>query len=367
VDRKTLAAYDSGAAAFAKDWHDQPAPIDLQEIVERFFVRGGTSADIGCGCGREVGWLNSTGFSAVGFDSSKNLLAEARRRYPGLKFSSAELARICREHLNGGCHLMLDLSAVAFADSAGVSLVRDLLKRGCVLQECSELVRTLVADHSPQLSKSNGGVDERQLLAQLRAGDEAAFEQVVQLYGGRMLATARRFLNNEHDAQDAVQEAFTSAFRALDRFNGDSLLSTWLHRIVVNAALVQLRSKRRRGEQPLEKLLPCFDQDGEWIDDPVTWTDATESILERRDSREMVRRCIERLPEKYRSVLLLRDIEELDTDEAALSLAVSANTVKVRLHRARQALKTLIEREPLLSAHSPNYTRSSSGNCSTSL
>ncbi len=94
-------------------------------------------------------------------------------------------------------------------------------------------------------------------------------------------------------------------------------------------------------------MLPRFDQDGEWIDDPISWTDTTETILQRRDSREMVRRCIERLPEKYRSVLLLRDIEELDTDEAALSLLVTANIVKVRLHRARQALKTLIERELL--------------------
>ena len=91
MDRKTLAAYDSDAAAFAKDWHDQPAPVDLQEIVERFFVRGGNSADIGCGCGREVGWLNANGFSAVGFDASEGLLAEARRRYPGLKFAHAEL------------------------------------------------------------------------------------------------------------------------------------------------------------------------------------------------------------------------------------------------------------------------------------
>src|SRR5436190_20910302 len=91
VDRKTLAAYDCDAAAFAKDWHDQPAPVDLQEIVERFFVRGGTSADIGCGCGREVGWLNNNGFSTVGFDASEGLLVEARRRYPGLKFAHAEL------------------------------------------------------------------------------------------------------------------------------------------------------------------------------------------------------------------------------------------------------------------------------------
>jgi len=276
-----------------------------------------------------------------GANSATRVIVEGRIT----KFSSAELARICREHLNGGCHLMLDLSAVAFADSAGVSLVRDLLKRGCVLEECSELVRTLVADHSPQLSKSNSGADERQLLAQLRAGDEAAFEQVVQLYGGRMLAIARRFLNNEHDAQDAVQEAFTSAFRALDRFNGDSLLSTWLHRIVVNAALVQLRSKRRRRERTIEEFLPRFDRDGVWIDDPIRWTEAREAILERRDSREMVRRCIEKLPTSYRTVLLLRDIEELDTEETARLMAVTSTAVKVRLHRARQALKTLIERE----------------------
>jgi 2-polyprenyl-3-methyl-5-hydroxy-6-metoxy-1,4-benzoquinol methylase len=91
VDQKTLAAYDSDAAAFARDWHEEPAPVDLHEIVERFFVRGGSSADIGCGCGREVAWLNANGFSATGFDASEGLLAEARQRYPGLKFAHAEL------------------------------------------------------------------------------------------------------------------------------------------------------------------------------------------------------------------------------------------------------------------------------------
>ncbi len=205
---------------------------------------------------------------------------------------------------------------------------------------------------------------ERQLLAELRAGDEDAFEQVVQRYGGRMLATARTFLNNEHDAQDAVQEAFASAFRALDRFNGNALLSTWLHRIVVNAALMQLRSKRRRGEQPIETLLPRFDQDGEWIDDPATWSDASETILERRESREMVRRCIARLPANYRSFLLLRDIQELDTEETARALAVTTTTVKVRLHRARQALKALIERELLDQQKRPNLTRAFENECS---
>jgi RNA polymerase sigma-70 factor, ECF subfamily len=262
------------------------------------------------------------------------------------KVSSIELAGVCDQHLAGGDNLELDLSAVTFADSDGVTLVRDLVRQGCVLGECAGLVRALVSDDSPQLPRSTAAIDEAQLLAQLRAGDADAFGLVVQRYGGRMLATARRFLNNEQDAEDAVQEAFASAFRALDRFNGEAMLSTWLHRIVINAALAQLRSKRRRGEQPIETLLPRFDQDGAWIDEPVTWTDASQTILEQRDSRQMVRRCIASLPEIYRSVVLLRDIEELNTDETARSLATTSNAVKVRLHRARQALKRLIEREP---------------------
>ena len=94
MDRKTLAAYDQDAASFAKDWHDQPAPVDLQEVVERFFVRGGTSADIGCGSGREVAWLNANGFSAIGFDASEGLLKEACQRYPGCKFKHAELPEL---------------------------------------------------------------------------------------------------------------------------------------------------------------------------------------------------------------------------------------------------------------------------------
>src|SRR5260370_36979591 len=94
VDRKTLAAYDCDAAAYARDWHDQPAPVDLQEVVERFFVRGGNSADVGCGCGREVAWLHANGFSAVGFDASEGLLNEARRRYPSFKFAHGELPEL---------------------------------------------------------------------------------------------------------------------------------------------------------------------------------------------------------------------------------------------------------------------------------
>lgn len=94
MDRATLAAYDKDAAAFAKDWHEQPAPIDLHGVVEEYFIRGGTSCDIGCGSGREVAWLNANDFVAEGFDASEGLLAEAKRRYPRLKFARAELPEL---------------------------------------------------------------------------------------------------------------------------------------------------------------------------------------------------------------------------------------------------------------------------------
>jgi len=91
MDAATLAAYDQGAAAFAADWHAQPAPADLHDIIRRFFIEGGRTADVGCGSGREVGWLNANGYPAEGFDASNGLLAEARMRYPDASFTYAEL------------------------------------------------------------------------------------------------------------------------------------------------------------------------------------------------------------------------------------------------------------------------------------
>jgi SAM-dependent methyltransferase len=94
VDRRTLAAYDSDAAAFARDWHEQPAPVDLHDIIRRLFIKGGATADIGCGSGREVAWLNANGYRSVGFDASEGLLTEARSRYPELTFAHAELPEL---------------------------------------------------------------------------------------------------------------------------------------------------------------------------------------------------------------------------------------------------------------------------------
>ena len=158
-----------------------------------------------------------------------------------------------------------------------------------------------------------------------------------------MLAATRRLLRNEEDARDAVQEAFVSAFKSLAGFQGGAMLSTWLHRIAVNAALMKLRTRRRRPEESIEALLPKFRWHGHHLRHPPEWAAPADQLLERRENREFVRDRIDALPESYRTVLLLRDIEELETAEVATLLGITENLVKVRLHRARQALRTLLE------------------------
>jgi RNA polymerase sigma-70 factor (ECF subfamily) len=193
-----------------------------------------------------------------------------------------------------------------------------------------------------QRQKPEGEV-EVELLSRLRSGEPAAFETLVRRETPRLLAVARRMLRSEEDAKDAVQEAFISAFRALDSFEGGCQVSTWLHRIAVNASLMRLRSQRRKPEDSIEEMLPTFLEDGHHTIHPPEWREDALALMERREERDFVIACIDQLPESYRTVLILRDIEELDTEEAARVLGVSENVVKVRLHRARQALRSLLE------------------------
>ena len=169
-----------------------------------------------------------------------------------------------------------------------------------------------------------------------------AFEDLIRRHGGRLLATARRILRNDEEAaHDAVQDAFLSAYQSLPDFRGDASLPTWLHRIVVNAALMRRRSRQRRRETPIDELLPTFADDGHHLA-MATPPLRPERALEQAELRRTVRACIEQLPDTYRTILVLRDLEELTTDEAASALGISTNAVKVRLHRARQALLTLM-------------------------
>ena len=182
------------------------------------------------------------------------------------------------------------------------------------------------------------------LVDRLKAGDEAAYEQMVRTLGGRLLAVARRMLRDEEAARDAVQDAMLSAVRAIGTFDGHSRLSTWLHRIVVNAALMRIRSRQRKPEQSLEPLLPRFAEDGHHAEAVISWTDSAERLIERDQTKALVRAAIDELPDSYRLLVMMRDIDGMSTLEAAEAFGITENALKLRLHRARQALGTIIRR-----------------------
>ena len=204
--------------------------------------------------------------------------------------------------------------------------------------------------HAPGATLGSGMTDQitdEDLVSRLQAGDEAAFADLLRIHGGRLLATARRLLRQDADAQDAVQEAFLSAFRAIGDFDGRSALGTWLHRIVVNASLQRIRKRDRHPEQTLENLTPSFDATGHHTRRPPIWTESPEALMQQADVRRLVRETIDELPESARTALLLRDVEGLSTAEVAAALGIEPGAARVRVHRARQALKTLLERKDL--------------------
>jgi RNA polymerase sigma-70 factor (ECF subfamily) len=184
------------------------------------------------------------------------------------------------------------------------------------------------------------------LLEGLRAGDEASYDLLVRAWCGPMLSVARRILGGEEDAMDCVQDAFLQVFRNVAGFQGRSSLGTWLHRIVANAALSKLRKRNRSPEELSPELLAKFDSTGHRIGRQERCSSSVEELIDRAETCEFVQRQIALLPDPYRVVIVLRDIEGYDTAEAAEMLEITEAALKVRLHRARAALKKLIE--PLL-------------------
>lgn len=160
---------------------------------------------------------------------------------------------------------------------------------------------------------------------------------------GWMLAVARRLLVDRALAEDAVQDAFITAFKGLPAFEGRSSLRTWLHRITINASLMILRKYKRRGEKAIDEYLPEFDRNDCRIEAPWPSLATADEILDDDRLRTFVSEQIARLPDSYRIVFQLRDIEGYDTGEVAELLDISVSNVKVRLHRARAALKKLLE------------------------
>ncbi len=171
-------------------------------------------------------------------------------------------------------------------------------------------------------------------------------ERMVRENIGWMLAVAHRFLNDRALAEDAVQEAFLAAFKGFENFENRSSLKTWLHRITVNVALQKLRQLKRRAEITIDDYLPDFYENDCRIERPWEHIASLDELLQTEENRLQIRTAINKLPDNYRAVILLRDIEGYTTAEVSELLDCSVSSAKVQLHRARAALKCLLE--PLL-------------------
>jgi RNA polymerase sigma-70 factor, ECF subfamily len=167
-------------------------------------------------------------------------------------------------------------------------------------------------------------------------------------FAPRVHRLAYGITRNEADAEEIVQDVFMSLFRKIEGFEGRAALGTWIYRITVNAALIKRRGKRVELEVLLEDHLPTFRDDGHREGDRALlladWSETPEEELLSNESRRAVRRLIAGLPDHYRVVLLLRDMEELSNEETAEILNDSVASVKSRLHRARMALREQVTR-----------------------
>jgi RNA polymerase sigma-70 factor (ECF subfamily) len=191
-------------------------------------------------------------------------------------------------------------------------------------------------------------VSDELLVTRARQGDFAAFEALVERYEDKVYRLAFRFVRNETEAREIVQETLLSVWRKLGGFKGDSQFSSWLYRVTANAALMRLRSQRRHPEISTEDLEPGFLDTqssasyGQVASAGDNWARRPDEELQSEEIRQQLQAAIETLPDIYRTVFLIRDVEEFSTEETAEMLGISVPTVKTRLHRARIALRNVI-------------------------
>ena len=191
-------------------------------------------------------------------------------------------------------------------------------------------------------------IEAGRLIERLQGGDAAALETLMSQYGGRVYRLAWGITRDQGDAEEVVQDVFLTLATKGDTFEGRSAFGSWLYRIATNAALNKRRGKRREVETSLEEYLPTFEADGHRHGDRAwllaDWSQNPEHELLSGETRRTLERALDGLPESYRAVLVLRDVEERSNEEVAEMLGESVASVKSRLHRARMALREQLTR-----------------------
>jgi len=185
-------------------------------------------------------------------------------------------------------------------------------------------------------------VDESVLLAQAREGDTRAFAELVRRYEGKIFRLAQHITQNREDAEDVLQETFMKAYEHLDQFKGDSKFYTWIVRIAVNQALMKLRRRKTDKSVSLDEQIDTGEDTV--VREIAAWGEDPEQHFSREELGQILDTAIQSLEPPYRSVFVLRDIEEMSTEETAEALGLSVPAVKSRLLRARLQLREKLTR-----------------------
>jgi len=180
--------------------------------------------------------------------------------------------------------------------------------------------------------------DERSLVERAKSGDQSAFRAIMEQNNRRLYRVARAVMKDDTEAEDVVQETYLRAFFNLSKFRGESSLSTWLTRIVLNEALG--RKRKQRAMVTLETVETAQETSAQIIQFPAMTTETDpERSAAQHEIRQLLERAIDALPEPFRVVFVMRDVEEISIEEAAIHLGIRPETVKTRLYRARRLLR----------------------------
>lgn len=185
-------------------------------------------------------------------------------------------------------------------------------------------------------------ITDTQLVEQFKKGSMEAFEEIVSRYESKVFNLAMRFTRNQEDAEEVLQDVFTTLYKKMDGFQGKSAFSSWLYRIIVNAAFMKLRKRKQHNTVSIEDLSPAVKQF--CIDQDCLSVSRSDTISMHRELRDVLEGAISRLPDQYRAVFVLRDVDGLSNQEVGEILDLSIPAVKSRLHRSRLMLRRKLER-----------------------
>ena len=189
------------------------------------------------------------------------------------------------------------------------------------------------------------GLSDSSLVERIATGDQLAFEALMRKYNGKLYRIARAILKNDSDAEDVLQDAYLDAYRHIGKFRGGSELATWLTRIVINQALMRVRKERRRSSIVPFRSALIYETDSPEAQVPDQQSESPSASVIRAETRRMLERRIDELPVAFRTVFIMREVEEMSVEETARCLSITPATVRTRLFRARALLRESLARD----------------------